>query len=138
MAEYRVPTTTKVGELITAHAAELEKHGISAGLAANRPAASADGKYYFATDTKVWSRDTGTSWDEIAGGLGEAAVQALIDASISTHATDTSTHGAAEIADVSDIAVDTNLSVAAQAAIAASHATPTYDAVNKEVVFQIT
>jgi len=40
---------------------------------------------------------------------------------LSTHASDTSTHGAADIADVSDIAVDANLSVAAQAAVSASH-----------------
>ena len=37
------------------------------------------------------------------------------------HAADTSTHGASDIADVSDIAVDANLSATAQAAIAASH-----------------
>lgn len=112
MAEYRVPTTTKVGELITAHAVELEKHGITAGLAASRPAAGVVGRYYFATNTKVWSRDNGATWDEVAGGLDEAAVLALI-------------------------AVDTNLSAAAQAAIAASHPAPTYDAANQEVVFQI-
>lgn len=40
---------------------------------------------------------------------------------VGTHETDTSAHGAADIADVSDIAVDANLSAAAQAAIAASH-----------------
>lgn len=137
MTEYRVPTTEKVGELITANADLLEKHGVSAGLAANRPASSAAGKYYFSTDTKKWSRDNGTTWDDLQGGLSEAEVQALIDSSIGTHAADTSTHGAADIADVSDIAVDANLSAAAQAAIAASHPAPSYDAVNKEVVFQI-
>jgi len=43
------------------------------------------------------------------------------DADIATHAALTATHGAADIADVSDIAVDANLSATAQAAIAASH-----------------
>lgn len=41
---------------------------------------------------------------------------------VTAHATDTSTHGASDIADVSDIAVDANLSVAAQAAISVAHA----------------
>ncbi len=45
-----------------------------------------------------------------------------VDADIATHAALTATHGAADIADKSDIAVDANLSAAAQAAIAASHA----------------
>lgn len=45
----------------------------------------------------------------------------LIDTDIATHAALTNTHGCTEIADVSDIAVDANLSAAAQAAIAASH-----------------
>jgi hypothetical protein len=109
MAEYRVPTTTKVGEMIQAHAALLEQHGISGGPAANRPAAGTEGRYYFSIDTKTWSRDNGTSWDEVTGGLDEAAVQALIDASISTHASNPDAH----------------------------HPAPTYDAVNEEVVFQI-
>lgn len=112
MAEYRVPTTEKVGELITTHAAVLETHGVSAGLAASRPASSAAGKYYFSTDTLLWSRDNGATWDDIQGGLSEAEVLALIE-------------------------VDANLSAAAQAAILASHAAPTYDGVNKEVVFVI-
>ena len=42
-------------------------------------------------------------------------------ADLTTHESDTSTHGASDIADKSDIAVDANLSVAAQAAISASH-----------------
>lgn len=71
MAEYRVPTTTKVEELIATHTL-TEPHG----------------------------------------GLDETEVKALI-------------------------AIDANLSSAAQAAITARHSAPTYDAVNKEVVFQI-
>lgn len=136
MAEYRIPTTTKVAELISTHAAVLETHGISGGLHSARPAAGTAGRYYFSTDSGKWSRDNGVSWDEVSG-LSEVYIQGLIDASISTHAADTSTHGAADIADVSDIAVDANLSTAAQAAITASHAKPTYDAVNDEIVFQI-
>lgn len=86
MAEYRVPTTTKVTEMIQAHADLLEQHGISAGLLASRPAAGTVGRYYFSTDTKVWARDNGSTWDELTGGLGEAYIQGLIDTSISTHA----------------------------------------------------
>ena len=131
MAEYRVPSTTKVEGMITTHAAVLETHGISAGLYASRPAASAAGKYYFSTDTSVWSRDNGATWDEIESGLGEAAVQALIatDSNLSVAAQAVVTAGACD--------VDANLSAAAQAAITASHSAPTYDGVNDEVVFQI-
>ncbi|MBA7575791.1 hypothetical protein ES708_17627 [subsurface metagenome] len=86
MAEYRVPTTTKVTEMIQAHADLLEQHGISAGLESARPAAGAAGRYYFSTDTKVWARDNGTSWDVTSQGLSEAYIQSLIDASISAHA----------------------------------------------------
>ncbi len=39
------------------------------------------------------------------------------DSELTTHAADTSTHGAADVADVSDIAVDANLSAAAQDAV---------------------
>lgn len=56
-----------------------------------------------------------------ASGYSEIAIQALIDAAIATHAADTSTHGVSEIADVSDIAVDANLSAAAQDAISKRH-----------------
>lgn len=136
MAEYRVPTTTKVNGLISTHAAVLETHGISGGLAASRPLASAAGKYYFCTDTFKWCRDNGTSWVEVSG-LSESYIQGLIDASVSTHAADTSTHGVAVVAGIADIAVNANLSSAAQAAITNSHAAPTYDSPNGEVVFQI-
>jgi hypothetical protein len=50
-----------------------------------------------------------------------ATAAADVDSDITTHAADTSTHGAADIADVSDIAVDANLSAAAQAAVSARH-----------------
>lgn len=86
MAEYRVPTTIKVTEMIQAHADLLEQHGISAGLHASRPAAGIVGRYYFSTDTKVWARDNGTAWDELTEGLSESYIQGLIDTSVSTHA----------------------------------------------------
>jgi len=108
MSEYRVPTTTKVNELIAAHADVLETHGISGGVDASRPSAGNAGAYYFSTDVGKWSRDNGTSWDECEG-LSESYIQGLIDTSISTHAGDPDAH----------------------------HTAPTYDAGNKEVVFQI-
>ena len=155
MAEIRVATTTKVAALIAANALLLGQHGISGGLHASRPAASAADNYYFSTDTGVWSRDNGATWDEVSG-LSEAYIDAMIDALIATHAAATATHGVAEVADVADIAedtnlseaaqavitagacdVDANLSAAAQAAITASHTAPTYDGVNDEIVFTI-
>ena len=139
VTEYRVPTTTKVAALIAAHAALLEQHGISSGLAAARPAAGTAGRYYFSTDSKVWSRDNGSTWDDVSG-LSESYIQSLIDASITIHAAlTTGVHGvgAGTIAKVSDIAVDGNLSAAAQAAVSERHSAPTYDAVNQEVVFEI-
>jgi hypothetical protein len=59
------------------------------------------------------------TWDAVAMRWVAAA---SAGADLTTHEADTSTHGAADIADKSDIAVDANLSAAAQAAIAASHA----------------
>lgn len=47
--------------------------------------------------------------------------QYALDTDLSSHADDTSTHGASEIADVSDIAVDSNLSSNAQDAISKRH-----------------
>ena len=89
MAEYRVPSTTKVEGLIATHAATPH------------------------------------------GGIDEAAALALIevDANLSTEAQAVITAGACD--------VDANLSAAAQAAISESHAAPTYDGVNDEVVFDI-
>lgn len=121
MAEYRVPTTTKVTGMIQAHADLLEQHGISAGLASARPVAGTAGRYYFATDTSVWSRDNGASWDEVSG-LSEVYIQGLIDASITTHAGVSDAHHA-KYTDAE--------------AIAAAGTAETYDAVNEEVVFQI-
>jgi len=112
MAEYRIPTTSKVEALIAAHSNALEKHGVSAGLHASRPAAGTAGRYYFSTDTKTWSRDNGTTWDELVTGLSESEVLALI-------------------------ADDENLSEAAQDAIAKRHAAPVYDAEEDELVFTI-
>lgn len=37
------------------------------GTAASRPAAGFGGRFYFATDTGVLSRDNGTSWEDIGG-----------------------------------------------------------------------
>ena len=84
MAEYRVPTTTKVTGMIQGHADLLEQHGITGGLADSRPAAGTADRYYFATDSSVWSRDNGTTWDEVSG-LSESYIQGLIDTSITTH-----------------------------------------------------
>jgi len=41
---------------------------LTAGLAADRPAASIAGRFYFSTDTLILQRDNGTAWDEIARG----------------------------------------------------------------------
>ncbi len=80
--EHRTPSTTLVTEMIQAHADLLAQHGISGGLASARPAAGTVGRFYFATDTKAWSRDNGTTWDENTPGLSEAYIQGLIDTSI--------------------------------------------------------
>ena len=48
-----------------------EQHDISAGLAADRPAAGVAKRYYFSTDTKVWSRDDGTVWVDHATGVSD-------------------------------------------------------------------
>lgn len=108
MAEHRVPTTTKVEGLIQDHADLLEQHGISAGLDASRPAAGTEGNYYFSTDAGKWSRDNGTTWDEVSG-LTEVYIQGLIDDSITTHEGNADAH----------------------------HTAPTYDTPNEEVVFEI-
>jgi len=50
----------------------------------------------------------------------EADIDTL-ESDLTTHEADTSTHGAVDIADVSDIAIDTNLSTAAQDTITAKH-----------------
>lgn len=121
MAEYRVPTTTKVTGLIQAHADLLEQHGILAGLHASRPAAGTAGNYYFSTDSAIWARDNGASWDEVSG-LSEAYIQSLIDASITTHAGITAAHHA-KYTDAE--------------AIAAAGTAETYDSGTDEVVFQI-
>ena len=130
MAEIRVATTTKVATLISANALLLEQHGVSGGLHASRPAASAAGNYYFSTDTGVWARDNGATWDEVSG-LTEVYIQGLIatDSNLSVAAQAVITAGACD--------VDENLSAEAQAAITASHTAPTYDDVNDEVVFEI-
>ena len=108
MAERRVPTTTKVATLISENADLLEQHGISAGVQASRPASSGAGKYYFGTDSGIWSRDNGTTWDEVSG-LTEVYIQGLIDASITAHAGNADAH----------------------------HVAPTYDGGTDEVVFDI-
>ena len=130
MAEYRAATTEKVNDLITAHAAVLETHGISGGLASARPVAGTAGLYYFSTDTGVWARDNGTSWDEVSG-LSEVYIQGLIDASITTHAAVASAHHVAFVQADHDALANPHHSNAQD------HTAPTYDAVNKEIVFQI-
>lgn len=121
MAEIRVPTTTKVTEMIQVHADLLEQHGISAGLHASRPAAGTAGRYYLSTDSGIWARDNGTGWDEVSG-LSEAYIQGLIDTAIGTHAGVSDAHHS-RYTDAE--------------AIAAVHPAPTYDSGNKEVIFQI-
>ena len=121
MTEYRVPSTTKVGVMIAAHTDLLEEHGVSGGLHASRPAAGTEGNYYFSIDSGIWSRDNGTTWDEVSG-LSEVYIQGLIDASITTHSGAVDPHGDRAYTD---------------SEISALHAAPTYDGVNDEVVFQI-
>jgi len=123
MAEYRVPTTTKVEGLIQAHADLLEQHGITSGLIASRPAAGTDGNYYFSTDSGVWARDNGATWDEVSG-LSEVYIQGLIDASITAHEGDTDPHGDRAYTDteISGLSIPD---------------VPTYDSEEEEVVFQI-
>jgi len=43
---------------------------VTAGLAGSRPAASIVGRFYFSTDTGNWSRDNGSTWDDVATGGG--------------------------------------------------------------------
>ena len=124
MAEYRVPTTEKVGELIQAHADLLEQHGIAAGLDGARPAPGTTGRYYFSIDAGKWSRDNGVSWDEVSG-LSEVYILGLIDASIGLHADDPDAHHTAFTQSDHDGLPNPH------------HPAPTYDAGNKEVVFEI-
>ena len=121
MAEYRVPTTTKVTGMIQTHADLLAQHGITAGLAASRPAAGTADKYYFSTDTSVWSRDNGTTWDEVSG-LSESYIQGLIDTSITTHAGIVDAH---------------HTKYTDAEAVTAAGTAETYDGGTDEVVFQI-
>ena len=46
---------------------------LTAGLAADRPAASIAGRFYFSTDTLILQRDNGTAWVEMA--RGETAIR---------------------------------------------------------------
>ncbi len=130
MAEYRVPTTTKVNGLISTHADVLETHGISAGVAASRPAAGTAGKYYFATDTSVWARDNGATWDEVSG-LSESYIQGLIDTSIATHKALPDDHHVAFVQADHDGLPNPHHSNSDD------HTAPTYDGGTDEVVFQI-
>ena len=130
MAEYRVPTTTKVTGMIQTHADLLAQHGITAGLAASRPAAGTADKYYFSTDTSVWSRDNGISWDEVSG-LSEAYIQGLIDTSITTHA------GLPDVHHVAFVQSDHDALANPHHSNSDDHTAPTYDGGTDEVVFQI-
>lgn len=38
---------------------------LASGTIGARPAASVNGRLYFATDTKQWFEDTGTVWDDV-------------------------------------------------------------------------
>jgi len=108
MAEYRVPSTTKVEGLIATHAA-TPHGGIDEAAAL----------LLIADDDNL-----------------SAEAQAVItagacdtDANLSVAAQAVVTAGACD--------VDANLSAAAQSAITASHTAPTYDGVNDEIVFTI-
>ncbi len=130
MTEYRVPSTTKVAGMISAHADVLETHGISGGLDSARPAAGTEGKYYFSTDVGKWSRDNGATWDECEG-LSEAYIQGLIDTSISTHAALPDEHHTAFVQ------ADHDSLPNAHHDNSADHTAPTYDGGTDEIVFQI-
>ena len=130
MAEYRVPSTTKVEGMISTHADVLETHGISGGLHVSRPAAGTAGKYYFSTDSGIWARDNGATWDECEG-LSEVYIQGLIDASITTHAAFESAHHTAFDQTDHDALANPHHDNSDD------HTAPTYDGVNDEVVFQI-
>lgn len=138
MPEYRVPTTTKVTAMIQAHADLLEQHGISAGVHASRPTAGTEGRYYLSTDSGIWARDNGTSWDEVSG-LSEAYIQGLIDTSISTHAGVSDAHHTKTVASELNLADMAEKAHSSLTGVGADdhHTAPTYDGVNDEVVFQI-
>ena len=60
----------------------------TAGIATSIPDPGTAGRYYFSTDTKVWSRDNGTTWDDVTSNGGTPA----------THATSHQNGGADEVA----------------------------------------
>lgn len=126
MAEIRAATTEKVTEMIQAHADLLAQHGITAGVHASRPSAGTVNRFYFSTDSGIWARDNGSSWDEVSG-LSEAYIDGMIDALIATHA------------GVPDAHHDNSLdhSNALDHDNSEDHTAPTYDSENKEIVFQI-
>lgn len=135
MAEYRVPTTTKVAALIQEHADLLEQHGISAGLHAARPEPGTVGRYYFSTDEGIWARDNGTSWDEVFG-FTEEYIQGVIDASITAHAGDPNAHHT-RYTDAEAEAVASTLIATHASNPDAHHAAPAYDETEDEIIFQI-
>ncbi len=135
MAEYRVPTTTKVAALIQEHADQLEQHGISGGLHAERPAEAILGLFYFSTDTGVWARGNGTDWDEVFG-FTEEFIQGLVDTSLAAHAGIEDAHHA-RYTDAEAEAIASTLIATHVTNPDAHHAAPTYDEPNEEVVFEI-
>ncbi|MBA7486820.1 hypothetical protein ES707_22381 [subsurface metagenome] len=135
MPEYRVPSTTKVAGMIQAHADLMAQHGISAGLHADRPEAGTADRYYFSTDTLVWSRDNGTSWDEVMG-FTEAYLQGMIDTSITAHAGVEDAHHARYTDAEAEAAASTLIATHAGDPDA-HHAAPAYDPAEDEVIFQI-
>ena len=73
-SDIAVKTNAKIDNVdISVHSESGEQHNISAGLAADRPAAGVAKRYYFSTDTipPVWSRDDGTAWVDLSGGVAD-------------------------------------------------------------------
>jgi len=50
-------------QVFTFYATYINNRQVTFDVAANRPAAGTPGRYYFATDTRVFSCDDGTSWN---------------------------------------------------------------------------
>lgn len=114
-----------------AHDPDFEEEGVAASLVGDHEAAADPHTGYIRHALATVVGDF-----LVASGAGVfikqtlAQVRTLLNwaADIAAHAADTSTHGVADIADVSDIAVDANLSAAGQDAIAKRHTQGTDDA----------
>jgi hypothetical protein len=92
------------------------------------PGSPVERQLFYRDDEHKWYIYDGTEWVSLQGGGGMEVhgneyhdPDFASEAALAAHEADTSTHGAADIADVADIAVDSNLSSAAQDAIAKKH-----------------